>query len=627
MYVIEVSPLTRGSYVESLSYYSQSDYPVGSLVVIPVRKKEVTGLVLSSKPVSATRATVRAATFTLRRLPEQKTKQALSPVTVGTAKELSKAMGATKSAILFSLLPKELLNGEVLSLPVSTSKVLLNDSQVSVMTGTRESRTSSYKSRIREAFAHRGTVLFVAPTTTAVLAIAEELSSGIVDRTIVFTTEMTKKSSKVAYERFNDLSTSKLIITTPSHSFLDRSDITDIIIDNSSSGSYQSKFRPYLNYKEALITYARLSGRRVLLGDLIHRTEDEYLRREGFYQTEGEELHRVAFPNQMTIVKQEDKPTADSPFVLLSDELMSALHSTIKNKRRAFIYSARRGLAPVVACGDCGYIFRCPDSGTPYSLFRTVKNGEEKRWFLSSVSGRRVRADDTCPGCGSWRLRERGVGIQHIYDELKKHFDEDRIFVFDHTTATTKRKAAAIMGDFYEKKGAILLGTEMSMSFLEKPVSLSAVVSLDAVRSVPTWRVDEECFSLLFKIREKTDDELIVQTRSEPDYLLDLVKVGQIDNFFTDEIALRQSLNYPPFTTLVHLTMTGAIDAVRSLEAEIAPRLEKFGFVFYSAPESIPNRTTRYGLCRTRSIEADLIQALRSLPPTVRVEINPRRIV
>src|SRR5690606_37604483 len=221
---------------------------------------------------------------------------------------------------------------------------------------------------------------------------AEELLPGIKDRAVIFSPALTQKSLRQAFQSVTDLSVSKLIITTPGYAFIDRHDITNVIIDESRSPHYRARTRPYIDHKAAILKMAELSGRFVLLGDLVHRSEDEYKRRQEEYLTEGEEQMRIAFDNEVKVVMAKDKPSPDSPFELAAPVLRSRIERALSERKNSFVDAARRGLAPVVACGDCGHIFRDPHSGTPYSLFRTMKGEEEKRWFLSSVSGRRVKA-------------------------------------------------------------------------------------------------------------------------------------------------------------------------------------------------------------------------------------------
>lgn len=628
MFVIEVAPLLKGAQVERLSYYSSTAYEPGALVSIPVRSKEAKGVVISSLPVSAAKAAVRAATFSLRKLPEQKDIRLLSSLLSATAAELSKKVPAAFGAILFSLLPNEVIEGEVVP-PFFDQPKEPAEPSVSVLTAPKAERWLVYKRRIREAFAHRGSVVFVAPTFEEVLQAYEELTTGITERSIILG-PLPKKAWRTAYNQAADLSAAKLILTTVGYAFSDRPDITDVIIDGSSSNWFRARTRPYLDRKEALILHSAIAGRRVLLGDLVHRSEDEYYRRTDKYLTEGEEPHRVNLESQLRVVTPKEKPTPDAPFQIISAPLSTAFSLALKEKKNVFIYSARRGLSPVVACGDCGYIFRCPDSGAPYSLFRTLKDGQEQRWFLSSTSGRRVRAADTCPECGSWRLRERGIGIQQIEDFLKKNFPADKVFVLDHSTAPTVKRARAIAAGFYAEKGAILLGTALALPYLERPVAISAVTSMDAVRATPTWRIDEESFSLLMRLRELTHERLFIQSRAEEDSALELARAGQLDNFFDEELRLRQELHYPPFYKLIHLTMSGPVEAVKRLESEVAERLRPFDFSFYSAPASVPEKTIRYGLARVADGEwpkAELVEALKGLPPMVRIEIDPARIV
>lgn len=630
MFVIEVAPLLKGGGLDRLSYYSTTDLPVGSLVNIPVRNQNASGIVLSSEAVSMAKTAIRAATFSLRKLPEQTDIRQLSPYLIKTAAALYEEVPAGYGPILFSLLPPEIKDGEVPYPSSPEGKNMREAPEVSLIYGIEEERWRTYKSRVREAFAHRGSVLFVAPSAAIAEKAAEHLMAGIEERTVIFTPRQTKKSRRQAYESLQDLSSSKLIITTPSHAFLDRHDITDVIIEGGRSGYFRGRTRPYLDYKRAIMVHAASARRSVLIGDLVHATEDEYLRREGIYETDGELQNRIAFTNAFRVVVAKDKPTAESPFELFSPTLKKSIKRAVGAKQNVFLYAARKGLAPVVACGDCGHIFRDPDSGTPYSLFRTVRDGVEKRWFLSSTSGRRVKAADNCSKCGSWRLRERGIGIQQAYDELLKEFPGEKIFVFDQETASTLNKAKSIMSDFEESKGAILLGTAMSLPYLDSPVALSAVISLEAVRSIPSWRTDEECFALLMRLREITTDEIVVQTRSEPDDLIDMVRTGQVVNFYNEELLLRQQLSYPPYQKLIHLTFSGPVNPLKELELDIREQLEEHEWHFYSAPDSTEERTTRFGLLRVPLSSwpnKKLVETLRSLPPSVRIEIDPNRIV
>jgi primosomal protein N' (replication factor Y) len=370
-----------------------------------------------------------------------------------------------------------------------------------------------------------------------------------------------------------------------------------------------------------------------LLGDTLPATEDEVQRRQDKFYTYGEEVKRIVFPAPLTYINQKDKPKpeTESPFELFSPQLRKTVETTLEGRGRVFFYGARRGLAPLVSCIDCGFIFRCPDSNTPYSLLKSYKHGEESRWFVSSTSGKRIPAADTCEQCGSWRLRERGVGIQQVYDEWCALYPDHSVFLLDSETAPTARKAKKIIDDFYATKSAILIGTQVALPFLHRGVTVSAVISLDAARATPTWRADESLFRLLLRLRESTEREVLLQSRTPADSLIEHAKRGAVEKFYNDEIGLRQLLKYPPFVTFILLTWSGDPEVVRKAEEKLRSTLAEFAGEFYTNPHSTEKKMYQHVLFRVPIERSEQYQklnhVLRELPPFVKIEINPDRIL
>lgn len=630
MFVIQVTPLIRGTQLESLSYFSAVNYEIGSFVEVPIRGKNQTAIVTETRPVSSTKTALKAATFSLRKLPQQ-----LDPVVLPlsirkTAEELTKKYPASVGSLLYELLPPDIRNGSRLY-PHTDEIEHIEETTPQLLTARIDERYNTYQSLIRSTFAHRGSIMIVVPTASDVTYAFKELSQGIEERVITFSTQQTKKQRDVSYQKLADTTTAKLIITTPAHAYLERSDLIAIIIEQAASGHYVARRRPYLDHRTALVTYAKLTERSILLGDIVPRTEDEVRRRNELFLTYGEEAKRIAFTAPLSIITQKDKPKPDVPFRLFSQELLNSVDRSLEGRGHVFFYAARRGLAPVVACIDCGHIFRCPDSNTPYSLLRTTEHGEEIRWFVSSTSGKRVRAADVCDKCGSWRLRERGVGIQTIYDEWKELRPNTPLTLVDNTVAPTQKKAQKLVDDFFNERSGVLIGTQIALPFLSRGVDVSAIISLDAARSIPTWRADESLFRLLLRLRECTAKEVLVQTRTEPDDLIIHATRGATERFFDDEIALREMLQYPPYNTFILLTWVGTKKSVIELTKPITTLLEEENIQYYSSPNSTEDKTERHGLLRIDGKDhqklATLCAKLRNLPPYVKIEINPERIV
>lgn len=628
MFVITVAPLKRGIAIDTLSYFSSVAYPEGAILQIPVRNSTIFGLVTRSDEVSTAKTALRAATFSLKKLPPQIDPPVLGSAYIRTARELSDHYAVPMGTILYNLLPPEIRNGDI-PLPHTHHVPPPAPQAPQVFQAQKEERYLSYRSLVRETFAHSGSVLVVVPSSIDAREAAAELGTGIEDRVVILTSTMTKSETTKAFAALEDFSKTRLIIATTSYAVIERHDIMLTIMEQCRSPYYKEMNRPYLDYRDVLRIHAKHCGRKLIYADILPRAEEELLRREEIYATHGETPKRMTLPAGLSIVPMTQK-TGDNTFSLISPEVVQAIKDARKHRGNVFLFAARRGLAPLVACFDCHYIFRSKESGAPYSLIRTKKGDAEERWFVCSASGEKVRAADTCPSCGSWRLRERGIGIQQVYDELHKLFPSVPIILFDHITARTYKKALFLQETFFKTKGAILLGTHMAIPYLTKPVRLSVVVNMDALLATPTWRLEEENLSLLLTLRERTSEDVLVQMRTADSGVIAHAKAGTVEQFYTEELELRKSFEYPPYATFIHFTWQGSVEAVKQIEKEILKLLHEYPVSVYSNPSALPDNPIMYALIRVPARhwpDPELRDILRQIHPSVRIVINPDRIV
>lgn len=629
MHLIEVIPLKKGLLLESLSYFSSTPYPIGTIVEAPVRNSTTPAVVVDIKEVSSAKTALRAATFSLRKLPVQTNVHAIAPGLMKTAQHLRATSVFPLGTILFSLLPAEIKNGTA-TFPATHAETPHNVAphQPELLHATTNDRITAYRSIIRSTFAHRGSVLVVVPSYAHLDPIGEALKQGIEDR-MVYMRSSTGKRLHVMYEKYEDCARSKVIITTPAHAYLDRHDITTIIVEGSRSQHYVEHTQPYGDHRENLRHYARVTGKRIIFGDLLPRTEDEMALRNGVFTAFDEHPKRLELPAKLTYIERPEREYG-TEYQILTPAVTEHIDQAVNERRSVFIYAPRRGLAPIVLCGDCGHIFRCEDSGAPYTLERTLEAGEERRWFVAKTTGKRIPAPDVCPVCSSWKLREQGIGIQKVQQQVHKLFPKAKVVVFDSVSAKSERRAKELMTLFYKHKGSILIGTSMVFPYLAEPVDTSIVASLDAARATPTWRSQEELFGLILMLRERSTHEVILQGKGDADELIELAKKGMTEQFYNEEIALRQVLLYPPMTRFIHLTWRAKGESGKAYGEKLKTLFGEFHTHLYADPNLRGEVGLYYLLIRVA--EADwpnesLLQKLRTLPPSVRVVMNPDRII
>ncbi len=633
MQVVTVAPLTRGSTSNELTYYTATECPVGTIVKAPVRGREIHGLVIAAEPVSHTKTTLKAATFTLRKLPTDPIVGAIPHSLTTLTRALYTHYPTTLGALLFALLPSEVRNG-TLHYPTTTTRYGApgqeTGGETQTLVATTDERYIYYQSQIRTTFAQQRSVLMVVPTAAEATYAATRLTVGIQDRFVLLHSNQTARQRRQSWQKAHDNTQPILIITTPSYAYIERPDTTLIIIERSAHSSFRSRTRPYLDHTFALQTLSQQTGRECLLADTVIRSEVEQQRRTADLPTASEVPKRLCYTSRLQVIRQVADTTGEHTFQHLLPEVVERLSAVLAKRENVFLYAPRRGLAPVIACLDCGTLARCPASGNPYSLVRSYKNGAEERWFVDTASGTRVRAADTCTHCGSWRLRERGVGIQQLENVIPDYFPNIPVITFDAATARTPKQTATLHHQILTAKGSIILGTAIAIPFLPPTISHTCVTSLEAAASIPSWRADEFFFRLLLELREKTKDQVLLQARHQPGPIVDLATQGAIEKFYDEELALREQLHYPPFATLILLSWKGSREFIAKTEVEITTLLSDHQPHCYSHPLSDNKASLRHCLIRipgNRWPEEALLQRLRSLPPHIKIQIDPDQIV
>ncbi|MBX9906601.1 hypothetical protein K2X96_01730 [Patescibacteria group bacterium] len=630
MFIIEVIPLGKTS-TQSLSYFSHKTYERGALIQAPVRGKTVSAIVIGVTDAFTMKAALRAATFSLRKLPEQTGESGISRTLFETAERGARFHGTSINAVLYALLPREVREGTLpfLKYAEHNDSIPAHDSKPRIFVAPFEDRKVEYGRMVRGSFAAQRSIIFVVPTLEYISQFEDVLKKGIENHTVSLHGNLSPSALKKQYQILQEETHPLLIITTPGHAFTERSDVGTIVVEHERSGAYVGKTRPYLDYRFMLTEYARLRGTTILLADTVVRSEEIFMLETEKATPFYEQPKRLELPGTLSVLSLDTEETLEKAvFTLLTKKLEHALDEAMKQKKRVFLYCARRGLAPLVACIDCGMILRDPESGAPLALLRTMKSGIEERWLVSSVSGYRTRASDLCPHCGSWRLRERGIGIQHVYDELIKRYEKDSVILFDHQTAQTPKKAATLKNAFYSKKGSILLGTTLALPYLSKPVDMSAVVSMDSLRAIPSWRQQEEMFALLMSLREKTHGTVYLQTRTDDD-VTEFAKKGALDTFYTQELTTRKDFFYPPYAVFIHLSWKEVSTAHSSTKQTLAELFAQYHISLYSALHS-EESVLQCGLLRVPYDSwphEDILAKLKTLPPSIRIMINPDKIV
>lgn len=631
MKIVHVIPIARGMSRELLTYWSPESVPLGSIVHVPLRNREVPGIVLKSEELSAVKAEVRQSAFQLKKLSNRQPLPFFSSALIEAVAHTAVHSAATMGAVLAGFIPAPLFaqaaegslvpaeNGP--SAPGTTAEIL-------VFQADDAERVVRYKSYIREAFARGESVYLCVPTLLDAQLMEETLSKGIEEYTAVLHSGIGKKRLRENLHKIFHEPHPLLVVGTGGYLAAQRSDLKTIILERESARAYKLPSRPHFDLRYLIEQYAQARGIRLILGGLP-------LRIETLWRHEAHELGELTPPSFRLLSgapsaiidmrKPEGKATG-SPFEVLSPELKAMLEHNLAQGEHALLFVSRRGLAPLTVCQDCGSVVRATDGDAPMVLHQSPSGNV----FVSHRTGEVRSAQERCRVCQSWRLEALGIGAQRVAEEVALHFPTLPQFRTDQDAAATRKQVMQTVRDFYATAGSVLIATERAIGFL-RPLEHGAIVSIDSLLSLPEWRASERTFQLLLRIRSLAQKSYLVQTRKTDQSLIEHALYGNIGQFYKEEIALRKALCYPPFCVLIKISLAASLERGAQELQKLCAHLEPFGIEPYPAPLQTGKHLYLFqGLIRVDRAswpDPTLMEHLAALPPYVAVDVNPEQLL
>ncbi len=632
MYLIEIIPISRGIAKDTLSYFSSGAIPIGSLVTVPLRKKQIHGLVVSSRDAREAKSEIRSSDFVIKKVGEFKSENFLSEAFMKAAKASADYFVGSLGSVLRALVPRLFFEEVVREHGSEEREPRENGFDRLILQADEDDRFASYRSLIREEFARKRSVFFCLPTGEDVKRAGKILPKGIEQYTYLFYGSLPSKKFKESLRAALSETHPVLIIATGLFFSIRRSDFGSIVVENESSRYYKMQTRPFLDVRLFAEYFAKESGAKFVIGDTLSRTESLFRFKEGEFAEFSPVKFRSLSPARFELVDMRlVKKNARGGFQAISEELREAINGSQMKNQHMFIFTARRGLASQTVCGDCGSVVTCGKCRVPVVLHAPSDGKPKDNFFLCHACGERRSAEERCLTCTSWKLKTLGVGIELIEQELRQQFPELKIFRVDKDSAPVPKRAEKAVESFYASPGSVLLGTEMVLPYLDRKVDNTAVASLDSLFSLPDFRIHEKIFHLLLKIRAVTLSSFLIQTRMPEEHIVEYALKGNLLDFYREEIVAREKFYYPPFTNLIKISLSGTKPAVAKEMSKLPQLFLPLEMeIFPAFAEAVRGKYTMHALLRLPRktwIDRGLLQKLLTLPPEFRVEVDPESLL
>ena len=549
MQVATIIPIARGIPFDMLTYYTADLLAPGTLVSVPFGKQVIIGIVVESDSLAEAKALVKQAAFSLKKIKQvlgylpyfAQAIAALQATATTTLAPVGAVAGSTIPQFLFEYMQSEKLT-DILA-TAESSKSLWNESVIAANT---TDRTDHYKRIIRGAFAAKQSVFFVAPTIRALTLWQERLEKGIQKHVIVLHSKTTKKNLRSAFAQIKTSTRPLLVFVTPGFFLIPRSDLGVVIAEDESSNLYKTSDRFAIDTRILIREFCEHAGLSLTWGDTIPRIETlERLHQDHF--------PRSYIPDKLHIV------SIDHYRTVLPSEVMDLIRHAQKKKFRLFIYTNRKGIAPLSRCADCATIVTCPTCSLPVVLRnRILPDGSSERYFVCTHCADTLPATHICVHCGSWNITPTPIGTESLREEIASLVGEEHVIAVDDDITPDSSTIESLIKEVQQKKFVIVIGTIKALPYL-KGIHYTIIPYIDRILSVPALSTTETVLRLVMECNEKSSEGVILCTRN-PDFpIIKQLASQKINAIISDELTLRKELGYPPYGLIVKISLTAPI--------------------------------------------------------------------
>jgi len=416
-----------------------------------------------------------------------------------------------------------------------------------------------------------------------------------------------------------------------------------IIVDEEHDGSYKQEDNLRYQARDLAVLRASLAGGVVLLGSATPSLTSYQHALSGKYRllTMARRVADQEMPRVEVIDLRQVKTISGRP-PLFAPELTVALKENLAAGNQSLVFLNRRGYASLLLCRSCGQAVRCPSCAISLTLHQA--RGE----LLCHYCGHTITSRTVCSECRSPELVPVGFGTERIEAELKALLPSARIARLDRDTSSNRQEFLTILRAVHNREVDVLVGTQMITKGHHFPhVTLVGVVWADASLNFPDFRAGERTFQLISQVtgragRGEKAGKVIIQALNPSHYAITAARNHDYQDFFRQELALRQGLKFPPFSLLVNLRFDGVeehlVRRVAEQTAVQAQRLSKTSRITILGPAPAPlsrlqgryrwqlllkgeNRSELHALCRK------LCSAGEPGPVKMTVDVDPENML
>jgi primosomal protein N' (replication factor Y) (superfamily II helicase) len=333
-----------------------------------------------------------------------------------------------------------------------------------------------------------------------------------------------------------------------------------IVVDEEHDPSYKQQEGARYSARDLAVLRAKLENATVVLGSATPSLESWHACEQGRYQrllmesrVAGGSATAGALP-AVRIVDMNLQPR----HTVFAPQLVEAVQRRIARGEQSLVFLNRRGYAPVLACTACEWKSECPNCSA-YRVFHKID-----RTLRCHHCGHVQRVPRACPECGNVDIAPVGRGTERLEEQLAELLSQVRqpdgqpvrIARMDADSTRLKGALEQQLARMHAGGVDVLVGTQMVTKGHDfRRITLVAALNPDTALFSSDFRAPERLFSLLMQAAgragrdaaQAAGSEMWVQTWHPRHPLFAALRANDYPAFAARQLAERALASMPPF--------------------------------------------------------------------------------
>ncbi len=385
--------------------------------------------------------------------------------------------------------------------------------------------------------------LVVAPTLIAYYNIFYYLRRNLEGYEVInFSSDMPNNEYYENYMKAKN-GEAQVCVCTKAGIFTPLDDIGTIIVYDESNYNYLCEMTPKYNAIEVLKARAVYHDAKIVLTSFPPTIENYY-----HYYLADYNLLRYVKPLKYKAKKVNMYNETINNRQVISYEMEEAINNALQKNKQVMLILNNKGYSQSLKCRKCGKVATCEKCNIPLTYYK------EKNEYKCRYCGKVLESLECKCGCDNYSTF--GMGLELVKEKLELLFPLSNILLLDSNNMREFEDYQNAVVRIESGEANIIIGTTNVIGLARfANLDMIGLVSVDSILNYSDFKASYYVFSLIYNALNKAN--VIIQGYNLEHYSIEYAINGDFNGFYNAEIKAREMFNYPPFSEINKIIITG----------------------------------------------------------------------